>query len=126
MLIEKLLRCCPEVGTIFVLIRRCRKTNMSAQERLGQLLSSRCFDRLRGMWKDFAMRCRAVEGDVQYPKFGISDADLLSIQQEARIVLHCAATVKFNEHLRVRALISFMFARSHARRDGLLDNEQSF
>jgi fatty acyl-CoA reductase len=101
-LIEKILRSCPEVGRIYILIRRCRKTGRSGQERLDkEVLSSRCFDRLRMVWPGFAGKCQALEGDVQDAYLGMSAADLQTVHAGVSVVFHCAATVKFNEHLTV-------------------------
>jgi fatty acyl-CoA reductase len=90
------------VRRIHILIRRCRKTGKSAQERLQtEVLASGCFDRLRTAWPEFVHRCNALEGDVQDVNFGMSASDLETLRSEASIVFHCAATVKFNEHLTV-------------------------
>lgn len=99
-LIEKLLRSCPDVGEIFVLLRKSQKTKNSAEQRLREeILGSQCFDRLRTTWPEHGARCIAVDGDVGLPDMGLSAADLARIRSSVSVVFHCAATVKFNEQL---------------------------
>eukprot|EP00286_Rhodomonas_abbreviata_P021695 CAMPEP_0181299832 /NCGR_PEP_ID=MMETSP1101-20121128/6563_1 /TAXON_ID=46948 /ORGANISM="Rhodomonas abbreviata, Strain Caron Lab Isolate" /LENGTH=325 /DNA_ID=CAMNT_0023405021 /DNA_START=219 /DNA_END=1193 /DNA_ORIENTATION=- len=100
-LIEKLLRCCPGVGQIFVLLRPSPKAGKSAEERLrDEILGSKCFDRLRDAWPSFASQCIPVGGDVGSPKLGMSESSLQEVVSKVNVVFHCAATVKFNEHLK--------------------------
>ena len=99
-LIEKILRDCPEVGRIFVLLRPARKKRCDVHQRLQtDILDSHCFDYLRGIWPGFRSRCVAVQGDVGRPLLGMCQVDYDTVCAECSIVFHCAATVKFNESL---------------------------
>ena len=106
-LIEKILRDCPEVGHIYVLLRSSKKTKFDAHQRLHRdVLASPCFDHLRQIWPSFAKQCVAVQGDVGAPKMGMNNADYEAVCRHCSIVLHCAATVKFNEHLETACRIN--------------------
>lgn len=98
-LIEKLLRCCPELECIYCLIRP--KNKQTIQNRLDEITSSKLFDRLRKERPNFANQLRPIWGDMLLPNLGISDSDRQLMEQNVNIVFHNAATVRFDEPLRV-------------------------
>eukprot|EP00960_Hanusia_phi_P027329 746762-Hanusia_phi.AAC.4 len=100
-LLEKILRCCPEVDRVFVLLRSHTKNGMDAQRRLHEeIFPSSCFDKLRRIRPESLQKCRAIQGDVCLPKFGISEAEYMSVREDVNVVFHCAATINFNENLK--------------------------
>lgn len=94
--IEKLLRSCPEVQRIFVLIRP--KKGHSSEERLKLFAKDEVFDLIRKNNPEALEKIHSVAGDVRDPGLGISDADFERIRQ-CSIVIHSAATVRFDELL---------------------------
>lgn len=98
-LIEKLIRCCPDLNLIYCLIRP--KNNQDIQRRVNELTDSKLFDKLRKDQPDFEQKIVAVGGDVVQPDLGISQEDRLMLKEKIHIVFHSAATIRFDETLRV-------------------------
>ena len=100
-LVERLLRCVPDVQ-LTLLIRDGRRT--TAQRRLErEVLRNDCFDRLRGElgadgFAEVAARVRAVSGDVGSDGLGLDD-DGRAALSETDVVIHSAATVAFDSPL---------------------------
>lgn len=47
-----------------------------------------------------------MSGDCSLPDLGLSEQDRLVLLTEVDVIFHCAATVRFDEHLRVAARIN--------------------
>ncbi|KAF6210890.1 hypothetical protein GE061_014002 [Apolygus lucorum] len=107
-LVEKLLRSCPGIETIFLLIRT--KKGMSPKERLKELLDNGVFDRVRD--SGALSKVVAIAGDVMDPGLGISEADKARLCSQVTIVFHSAATVKFNEKLQDAVKLNTMGTQS--------------
>lgn len=105
-LLEKLLRSCPGVSNIYLLIRPQKEQN--AQERLQQLLHSPLFDILRKERPTDLQKVRAIEGDITQPELAITTTDRKVLLQSVNIVFHSAATVKFDEKLKVSVAINML------------------
>lgn len=99
-LVEKILRCCPHVKRLYLLIRPGRKGE-TIELRLQTLLQAKLFDRLRECQPDFADKLVPIKADLLQPRLGLSDEDALTLQSQVSIVFHVAATIKFNEVLRL-------------------------
>ncbi|KAM8721693.1 hypothetical protein ACLKA7_007549 [Drosophila subpalustris] len=96
-LIEKLLRSC-NVKRIYVLLRS--KKQLSAEQRLEKLRQAKIFQVLRMRKPDEVNKLVAIPGDVALPRLGISPNHHRQMK-DVSIVFHCAATVRFDEPLRV-------------------------
>jgi len=96
-LIEKLLRSC-NVRRIYVLLRPRRQ--LSAQERLLRLRQATVFHVLAVEKPQELDKIVAVPGDVSLPGLGI-DPSMVERMRGVSLVYHCAATVRFDEPLRV-------------------------
>eukprot|EP00092_Neocalanus_flemingeri_P005847 GFUD01006292.1.p1 GENE.GFUD01006292.1~~GFUD01006292.1.p1 ORF type:complete len:503 (-),score=131.65 GFUD01006292.1:35-1543(-) len=95
-LLEKLLRC-TEVSKVYLLIRE--KKGISPKDRLEQLFTSKLFDTLKTV-KNAAMdKVAAMTGDIDKPQLGLSSGDQDRVLNEVEVILHCAATVRFDEDL---------------------------
>ncbi|XP_033215374.1 putative fatty acyl-CoA reductase CG5065 [Belonocnema kinseyi] len=103
-LVEKLLRGCPEIGTIYLLIRQ--KRGKTAQERLNEMVESAIFEPLRKINPNFSKKILPINGDVGDPDLGLSPADYTLLTKEVSIVFHAAATIKFDDPLRVSVAIN--------------------
>nr|XP_012221034.1 PREDICTED: putative fatty acyl-CoA reductase CG5065 [Linepithema humile]XP_012221035.1 PREDICTED: putative fatty acyl-CoA reductase CG5065 [Linepithema humile]XP_012221036.1 PREDICTED: putative fatty acyl-CoA reductase CG5065 [Linepithema humile]XP_012221037.1 PREDICTED: putative fatty acyl-CoA reductase CG5065 [Linepithema humile]XP_012221038.1 PREDICTED: putative fatty acyl-CoA reductase CG5065 [Linepithema humile] len=98
-LLEKLLRACPRVATIFILIRP--KRGQTIEERYKELLENPIFDRIRSEFPGALNKVYPVKGDVGMPELGLEPQDKDMLIQRVNIVFHGAATVRFNESLKI-------------------------
>ena len=97
-LIEKLLRCCPNVLRVFVLIRP--KNGQSGQQRLESMLKSPVFERLRKEQPNQLNKVQPIGGDITFTELGISFDELDVLINQVNVVLHSAATIRFDEPLK--------------------------
>ncbi|XP_034238485.1 fatty acyl-CoA reductase 1-like, partial [Thrips palmi] len=97
-LVEKLLRCCPEVERLYLLVRD--KDGVSAEKRLSQLLALPVFAGCP------IAKVTAVAGDVSVPGLGLSDEDRDVLVSHVSVVLHSAATIIFTEPLPLAVLLN--------------------
>lgn len=93
----KLLDTCDEIGTIYVLLRS--KNNQSAEKRLIQLLKSKPFSP-KYKYTDLLQKTVAIESDIVKADLGLSQSDRTLLEDRVNIVLHCAASVKFDAPLK--------------------------
>ncbi|XP_076642655.1 putative fatty acyl-CoA reductase CG5065 isoform X2 [Halictus rubicundus] len=98
-LVEKLLRSCSRLITIFILVRP--KKGHTIDQRLKQLLQNSVFDRLRAENPSVFNKIHPMKGDVAMPDLGLSPADKETLIQNVNIVFHSAATVRFDEPLKM-------------------------
>ena len=97
-ILEKLLRDCPELKAVYVLLRA--KQGHDSRRRVEELLSSVVFLRLRRESPASLKKVIAVSGDITYPGLGISHTDLSILKENVSIVFHSAATIRFDEPLK--------------------------
>lgn len=98
-LLEKLLRSCPAIHRIYVLIRP--KRGCSVPSRLSEVLETKLFSTLKETDPDFHKKVIPVVGDILEPDLGLSPSDFERLSSEVSIVFHSAATVKFDEPLKL-------------------------
>jgi alcohol-forming fatty acyl-CoA reductase len=98
-LIEKLLRSCPNVKLVYVLVRA--KKGKSPRERLDELFGCELFDKLRQLSLNNFDKIIAINGDVMEPNLGISLEDEETLIKNVNIIIHSAATVRFDEPLKI-------------------------
>lgn len=98
-LLEKLLRSCNDLKVIYVLVRP--KKGVHANERLNDLFNCKLFDKLSQFYPDFRSKVEAIPGDLMEPNMGISTEDEAKIIENVNVVFHSAATVRFDEPLKV-------------------------
>lgn len=98
-LIEKLLRCCPNIRSIYLLMRP--KKGQTIEQRLEDMVQNRLFDKLRKERPNFEDVLRPVQGDIMADKLGVSEHDSQLLAEEVEIVFHSAATIRFDEHIRL-------------------------
>ncbi|XP_045770369.1 putative fatty acyl-CoA reductase CG5065 [Maniola jurtina] len=95
-LLEKLLRSCPGIDTIYVLMRP--KRGLSVDQRYKELLKNQVFDRIRARWPERLSKLYPITGDVSAPNLGVSVEQQLLLKK-CNTIFHSAATVKFTEPL---------------------------
>lgn len=96
-LIEKLLRSCPEIATIFVLIRA--KKGKTPDERLNAITELALFTPLRRVMPGVLNKLQAVSGDVTELQLGLSNEDAERLKNVS-IIFHSAASVRFDDSLK--------------------------
>ncbi|KAL5007706.1 hypothetical protein ScPMuIL_016512 [Solemya velum] len=98
-LMEKLLRSCPGIRRIYILIRPKRGKNI--YERLEGLLQCPLYERVKNECPNFKNKVMPILGDILQEDMGISQSDIQLLVDETTVVFHSAATVKFNEELKL-------------------------
>lgn len=101
-LIQRLLQTC-DIRTIYVLLRGKRDQSMAI--RFAAYRSDPVFATLPDREVKLA-KLVAVEGDISLPRLGLSDLDYCTLATNVQIVVHGAATIKFNEQLKRAARIN--------------------
>ncbi|KAH8258935.1 hypothetical protein KR038_009455 [Drosophila bunnanda] len=102
-LVEKLLRSCPTLGRIYVLMRP--KKGQDIEERLQLQWETKLYERLRKEQPNARSKLVAIAGDVEQLGLGISEADLERLKN-VNIVYHSAASVRFDDPLRTAILMN--------------------
>nr|XP_050868827.1 fatty acyl-CoA reductase wat-like isoform X2 [Vespula vulgaris]XP_050868828.1 fatty acyl-CoA reductase wat-like isoform X2 [Vespula vulgaris]XP_050868829.1 fatty acyl-CoA reductase wat-like isoform X2 [Vespula vulgaris]XP_050868830.1 fatty acyl-CoA reductase wat-like isoform X2 [Vespula vulgaris] len=104
LLIEKLLRACPGINCIYLLIRS--KKGKNVLQRKEELIEDLLFSTLREKEPTFHNRIVTIEGDCSLLNLGISMTDKTTLIQNVSIVFHVAATVRFNEKIKSATAIN--------------------
>ncbi|XP_049768063.1 putative fatty acyl-CoA reductase CG5065 [Schistocerca cancellata] len=102
LILEKLLRSCPGVSTVYVLIRD--KKGVPLQERLRSHLEKLIFSSARQACPDYLRKVVPIAGDCTQPGLGISPADATLLTSKVSVVFHVAAAVRFDADLRTATL----------------------
>ncbi|KAL7028710.1 hypothetical protein ACKWTF_005969 [Chironomus riparius] len=102
-LIEKLLRSCPDIKTIYLLLRP--RKGQSINERLTSLCDQVVFDALRVFNPKFMDKLVPIEGDVSQLGLGMSEHDK-NMMKNVSIVYHSAASVRFDDSLKYAVLMN--------------------
>uniref|UniRef100_A0A4W6EFW9 Fatty acyl-CoA reductase n=1 Tax=Lates calcarifer TaxID=8187 RepID=A0A4W6EFW9_LATCA len=97
-LLEKLLRSCPGVKIVYVMVRP--KAGQSPQARIADMINCKLFERLQDEQPGFAEKIIAVKSDLTQPELDLSKEDQSILAENINIVFHCAATIRFNEPLK--------------------------
>lgn len=95
-LIEKLLRSCGDLKTIYILLRP--KKGKTIDERLSQLIQVPLFEPIRSVKPRVFEKLVAIEGDVAALNLGISQDDV-NRMKNVSIIFHSAASVRFDDSL---------------------------
>ncbi|XP_051778737.1 fatty acyl-CoA reductase 1 isoform X2 [Erpetoichthys calabaricus] len=97
-LLEKLLRSCPNVKAVYVLVRP--KAGQDPEQRIQEMVTCKLFDRLREEQLCFKEKIIPVSSELTQSELGLSREDQEQLGEHINIVFHCAATVRFNEPLK--------------------------
>ncbi|XP_050558142.1 fatty acyl-CoA reductase wat-like [Spodoptera frugiperda] len=95
--IEKIFRSCA-IKKMYVLIRP--KKGKTIQDRIQFILSDPVFDKLRAVKPNFAEQIVLLEGDVADIRLGISDKEWEMVAKDTSIIVHMAATIRFDSPIR--------------------------
>ncbi|XP_072758532.1 fatty acyl-CoA reductase wat [Anoplolepis gracilipes] len=97
LLIEKLLRCCPNIEKMYVLMRA--KKEKSPEQRFEEHFNSPVYDKLKKEKPNFNTKVILIETDISRLDLGLSPENRKRIL-DTNIIFHGAATVRFNESIR--------------------------
>ncbi|XP_030756623.1 fatty acyl-CoA reductase wat-like isoform X1 [Sitophilus oryzae] len=104
LLIEKLLRCCKDIGTVYIIIRT--KKGKSMEERINEFLDNWAFVKLSEIYPDYRKKLVGLSGDIAEPGLGLSEESKKLIMDRVNIIYHAAATVRFDEKLKTAVNIN--------------------
>ncbi|KAH6935064.1 hypothetical protein HPB50_003149 [Hyalomma asiaticum] len=97
-LLEKILRSCPDVGSIYLIVRG--KRGLRADDRIADILKMQLFQRLRQERPQSFQKIVVLEGDLTLPDLGLKPKDRELLVDTVNVVIHSAATVKFDEPIK--------------------------
>lgn len=100
LLIEKLLRSCPNIATLYVLVRR--KDGKSPRERVQQLAEMPLYERLKREQPDFLQKLTVIESNLDATNLGLSSQDRNMIL-DTNVIFHGTTIVRSNQKLRTMA-----------------------
>ncbi|XP_028039281.1 fatty acyl-CoA reductase wat-like [Bombyx mandarina] len=103
-LIEKLLRSCSDVDTVYVLVRN--KRGKDPRDRVHDILDDFLFQRAHNEKPKSVHKVVPIYGDMTLPGLGISDEDRKTLVSKVTIIINAAATVKFDEKLSIATAIN--------------------
>ncbi|XP_043486801.1 fatty acyl-CoA reductase wat-like [Polistes fuscatus] len=98
LLIEKLLRSCPGIKCIYILIRP--KKGKEILQRGNELFEDTVFSKLKEEQPKFKDKIVCIQGDCALPNLGITPLDKDILMKEISIIFHLAATIRFNENIK--------------------------
>ncbi|XP_017853477.1 fatty acyl-CoA reductase wat-like [Drosophila busckii] len=107
-LLCKLLTSCPDIKNIYVLVRS--KKNIDLHRRIDEILNDPIFKSAQNANPYYRRQVIAVGGDCQLPGLGICPADRKMLVEHVNIVYHMAATVRFDEKLKMALRINVISA----------------
>ncbi|XP_015435416.1 PREDICTED: putative fatty acyl-CoA reductase CG5065 [Dufourea novaeangliae] len=97
-LIEKLLRSCPEIREIFLLMRP--KHGLSIDDRLRKIIGLPLFEKLREERPSSFEKLIPVRGDTSVEGLGLPMIERRVIMDRVSVIFHVAANVRFDEDLK--------------------------
>lgn len=102
-LLEKLLRSCPRIEKIYVLLRP--KRGKTIDERLQELTENMLFDKLREDNSEAFLKIVPIGGDVMELNLGMSAVDTEKLKL-CSVIFHAAASVRFDDPLKSAILLN--------------------
>lgn len=109
-LIEKILRCMPDVGKIYLLMRP--KKGKEISERLQEFPKNPVFEKLlQSHTTDVFQKLIPIAGDVGEENLGLSPQDRQTLVDNVNVVIHSAATLDFQESLRPTVNVNLLGTR---------------
>jgi len=108
-LLEKLLRSCPEVQRVYLLVRG--KGAQSPHDRLAEMFRGVLFERLKKEQPNFADKVVPIPGELTNENLGMSEEDMQTLVESVSIVIHSAATVKFTEKIKLAVDLNVLVVR---------------
>nr|AXY94555.1 fatty acyl-CoA reductase 1 [synthetic construct] len=96
-LLEKLIRVCPRIVVLFILVRP--KKHQTMEQRYKEIMDDPIFDDIKAKNPSALKKVHPVEGDISLPKLGLSQEDRNMLIENVNILFHVAASLNFKEPL---------------------------
>lgn len=109
-LVEKLLRDCPDIKKVFILLRA--KKGDGLEKRFESFKNFIIFKNLKEINPKAMDKIQAVHGDFMEPNSGISESDYEHLCKNVNFIIHCAASVRFDEPLKVAVRMNTISTRN--------------
>lgn len=105
-LIEKILRTCSAVDTIYLLIRA--KKGKEPSQRVDEIFASPLFGKLKTQMDGATLgrKVVAIAGDVTMTNLGLSEANRQLLADRVSIVFHAAALIRFDASLKQAVIVN--------------------
>ncbi|XP_001601521.2 fatty acyl-CoA reductase wat isoform X1 [Nasonia vitripennis] len=107
--VEKILRDCPDLKRLYVLVRP--KKGVPLEDKMRRYFGNYIFDRVRSEQPRFEEKVVTVRGDLQEDRLGISAEDRRELIEQVDVIVHGGATVKFDEVVSVALKINVLATR---------------
>ena len=110
-ILEKLFRSCPDIGTIFVMVRP--KKNVKPWDRIKkEILASECFKIVKKMIPNFLAFAESkivpIAGDLVIENLGMSPEERKMVTENCQVIINSAASVNFDDPLQEAININYM------------------
>ncbi|XP_044762651.1 putative fatty acyl-CoA reductase CG5065 [Coccinella septempunctata] len=96
-MVEKLLRCCPGISKIYLLIRT--KKGKTPTQRIDDFLKGPVFHKIRNQPEVFS-KLECISGDLTMENLSLSSRDEKNLRENVEVVFHMAANVRFDQTLK--------------------------
>ncbi|CAL1284244.1 unnamed protein product [Larinioides sclopetarius] len=96
-LLETLLRCCPGIKSIYILLRS--KKNVHPDIRKEHIFQKKIFEKMKEETAELLGKVNVIPGDASLPNLGMNEDHVQLLIEEVSIVFHCAAVVNFTKPL---------------------------
>lgn len=97
LVLEKLLRSCQDIRKIYILFRSTKRKHI--KDRLKEYFNDEVFEVMKSENPNYYSKVTCVEGDLTLDNLGLSPEDTQAIIENTQVIMHVAATVKFDEYL---------------------------
>uniref|UniRef100_A0A0A9YAJ6 Fatty acyl-CoA reductase n=1 Tax=Lygus hesperus TaxID=30085 RepID=A0A0A9YAJ6_LYGHE len=97
-LIEKLLRTCPEINTIYVICRS--KRSKTPTTRILEMEYLPLFQPLLEKYPDALKKVKAIDGDLTRPRFGMMHSCKAELLENVELVFHLGASLRLEADLK--------------------------
>lgn len=109
-LVEKLLRDCPDIKKIYILLRAKKGDNL--EKRFDAFKNLIIFKNLKKINPKALDKLQAINGDFMEENSGISQSDFDYLCKNVNFIIHCAASVRFDEPLKIAVRMNTMSTRN--------------
>ncbi|XP_063700524.1 putative fatty acyl-CoA reductase CG5065 [Culicoides brevitarsis] len=99
-LVEKLLRECPELANIYILVRPKKGTD-DITSRFAEYKENIIFDHIKQTNPSVMEKLLPIQGDLMQNGLGMHENDYRLLCESVNIVYHCAASVRFSDPLKI-------------------------
>ncbi|KAF2904474.1 hypothetical protein ILUMI_01714 [Ignelater luminosus] len=109
LLVEKLLRSCRDLKRVYILVRQ--KKDKTPEERFKEYFDNVIYDPIKREYPKALEKVFILSGDCALPDLGLNEKDKETFLSEVDCIFHAAATVRFDEKIRIAAYINVRATR---------------